>query len=147
MGNLSSIGDLLQTLAATFKVKAEVSAGPGFGAKEVKAPFSEKTIAVDNSVTKINGLVNQYISNLAQVKNRWPMGLGKYLIAKLEVAMQGKGALEVDKIVGKAGNYVFINGHAVGLSSKLSDFEGLAVPMRTYESTLAKFTAENAFGK
>jgi len=145
--NLSSIGDLLQTLAATFKVKAEVSAGQGFGAKEVKAPFSEKTIRVDNSITKINGLVNQYISNLAQVKNRWPMGLGKYLISKLEVSMQGKGALEVDKVSGRSGNYVFMNGHAVGLSSRLSDFEGLAVSMSSFERTLAKLTSKNTFGK
>jgi len=145
--NLSSIGDLLQTLAASSSIKPEVTVGEGFGAKEVKAPFSNKKVKVNNSITKINGLVNQYISSLAQVKDRWPMGLGKYLIAKLEVAMQGKGALEVDKIVGQAGNYVFINGHAVGLSSKLSDFESLAVSMSSYESILAKFTAENAFGK
>jgi len=145
--NLSSIGDLLQTLAGSSSIKPEETLGEGFGAKEVKAPFSNKKVKVNNSITKINGLVNQYISSLAQVKDRWPMGLGKYLIAKLEVAMQGKGALEVDKIVGQAGNYVFINGHAVGLSSKLSDFESLAVSMSSYESILAKFTAENAFGK
>merc|ERR1711865_917736 len=109
----------------------------GFGAKEVKAPFSDKMVKVDNSITKINGLVNQYISAVAQVKDRWPMGLGKYLISNLEV----------DKIGGKAGNYVFVNGHAVGLSSKLSDFEGLAVPMNLYEGTLAKLTSTNTFGK
>jgi len=144
--NLSSIGDLLQTLASTYKMKAKAAVGEGFGAKTVKAPFSEKTIAVDNSITKINGLVNQYISNLAQVKNRWPMGLGKYLIAKLEVSMQGKGALEVDKVEGKSGNYVFMNGHAVGLSSRLSDFEGLAVSMNVFEQTLATLTSKNTFG-
>merc|ERR1711865_813454 len=145
--NLSSIGDLLTTLAGLSRQKAKTSVGEGFGAKEVKAPFSDKMVKVDNSITKINGLVNQYISAVAQVKDRWPMGLGKYLISKLEVAMQGKGALEVDKIGGKAGNYVFVNGHAVGLSSKLSDFEGLAVPMNLYEGTLAKLTSTNTFGK
>merc|ERR1712199_91376 len=65
---------------------------------------------------------------------------GKYLLAKLEIAMAKAGALEVDKIEGKSGNYVFMNAHAVGLSSKLSDFEGLAVRMAGYESTLAKMT-------
>jgi len=75
------------------------------------------------------------------------MGLGKYLLAKVEMAMQGKGALEVDKIEGKSGNHVFMNGHACGLSSRLSDFESLSVPMHLYESTLAKLTASSTFGK
>merc|ERR1712127_581034 len=68
--------------------------------------------------------------------------LGKYLISKLEVAMGKAGALEVDKIEGKAGNYVFMNAHSVGLSSKLSDFEGLAVRMANYEHTLASLTGK-----
>ena len=46
----------------------------------------------------------------------------------------------LDKVAAKAGNYVFINAHAVGLSSKLSAFEQLAVRMTHYESTLAKLT-------
>merc|ERR1712046_504688 len=62
------------------------------------------------------------------------------LLFKLEIAMQKTGALEVDKIAEKAGNYVFINAHAVGLSSKLSDFESLAVAMPNYEKTLASLT-------
>merc|ERR1711934_693166 len=62
------------------------------------------------------------------------------LLSKLEIAMQKTGALEVDKVAEKAGNYVFINAHAVGLSSKLSDFEGLAVAMSHYEKTLASLT-------
>merc|ERR1712124_104861 len=104
--------------------------------------FSGEEVKVDNSVSKINGLVNEYIKTMGQVKARWPMGLGKYLLSKLEIAMQKTGALEVDKIAEKAGNYVFINAHAVGLSSKLSDFEGLAVPMTHYEHTLAKLTGK-----
>jgi hypothetical protein len=96
---------------------------------------------VDNSVSKINGLVNEYVSLVGQVKERWPLGLGKYLIAKLEVAMQGTGALEVDKISDHAGNWVFINAHAVGLSSKLNDFQTLAVRMNAYERNLAGQTA------
>merc|ERR1711924_565512 len=62
------------------------------------------------------------------------------IFSKFEIAMQKTGALEVDKIAEKAGNYVFINAHAVGLSSKLSDFESLAVAMPNYEKTLASLT-------
>merc|ERR1712100_410516 len=70
-----------------------------------------------------------------------PMGLGKYLLNKLEHSMHKKGVLQVDKIEGKPGNFVFMNGHAVGLSNKFNDFEGLAVRMGPYEATLAKLTA------
>merc|ERR1712097_210261 len=83
-----------------------------------------------------------YIKVMAQVRDRWPMGLGKYLLTKLETSMQGTGALEVDKIAEKAGNYVFVNGHAVGLSSKLSDFATLAVHMASYEKALAAITGK-----
>jgi len=138
--NLSSVGDLLQTVAAASDVKTPMAEGMGFGGDTLPMIFSGKTVKVDNSVSKINGLVDEYISTLAQVKARWPLGLGKYLLAKLEIAMAKAGALEVDKIEGKSGNYVFINAHAVGLSSKLSDFEGLAVRMASYESKLAGLT-------
>merc|ERR1712146_811443 len=47
-----------------------------------------------------------------------------------------------DKVADKAGNYVFVNGHAVGLSSKLSDFASLAVRMTAYEHTLARLTGK-----
>jgi len=137
--NLASIGDLLQTVAVE-NVKVAPAQGEGFGASELPLLFSGKEVKVDASISKINGLVNEYISTMGQVKNRWPMGLGKYLLSKLEIAMQKTGALEVDKIAEKAGNYVFINAHAVGLSSKLSDFEGLAVAMTHYEKTLASLT-------
>merc|ERR1712196_587241 len=140
--NLSSIGDLLNSIAGLKSVKSKNGGGVGFGKKSIKAPFSGKEIPVAQDVSKINGLVNEYIGILGQVKDRWNMGLGAYLIQKLEVAMQGTGALEADKVSDKAGNFVFINAHAVGLSSKLSDFEGLAVRMSHYEKELSKLTTK-----
>merc|ERR1712139_396744 len=116
------------------------ASGEGFGGDSLPLIFSAKSVKVDGAVSKINGLVNEYVKQVGAVKDRWPMGLGKYLIARLEIAMQSTGALEVDKVEGKSGNYVFMNAHAVGLSSKLSDFEGLAVKMHTYEQTLASLT-------
>merc|ERR1711865_1254031 len=137
--NLASIGDLLQSVAVE-NVKVAPAEGEGFGSPTLPLLFSGEEVKVDNSISKINGLVNEYIKTMGEVKERWPMGLGKYLLSKLEIAMQKTGALEVDKIAEKAGNYVFINAHAVGLSSKLSDFEGLAVAMTNYEKTLASLT-------
>jgi len=139
--NLSSIGDLLQSISRISNVKVPASTGEGFGGDKIALVFSGKEIKIDNSISKINGLVNEYVATVGQVKERWPLGLGKYLISKLEVAMQGTGALEVDKVTDKAGNFVFINAHAVGLSSKLGDFQSLAVRMNAYERNLAGQTA------
>merc|ERR1712224_521112 len=96
---------------------------------------------VEGKVSKINGLVNEYTGNTNAVRGRWPMGLGKYLLKKLQESMLEKGVLQVDKIDKRKGNWVFINGHAVGLSNKLGDFEDLAVAMGKYEKVLAKITA------
>merc|ERR1712178_487814 len=141
---LSSIGDLLETVSGLSDVEAGPAAGMGFGTKSLPLLFSGSTAPVSPKFTKINGLVNEYINVVGQVRQRWPMGLGKYLIGRLEGAMEGTGALEVDKVQDKAGNFVFVNGHAVGLSSKLSSFEALAVRMSAYESTLAKLTGNLA---
>merc|ERR1719305_1291903 len=96
---------------------------------------------VEGKVSKINGLVNENTGNTNAVRGRWPMGLGKYLLSKLEESMLEKGVLQVDKVSEKSGNFVFLNGHAVGLSNKLNDFESLAVRMAHYEASLAKLTA------
>merc|ERR1712230_152031 len=116
----------------------------GFGSPKIPLIFSGKNVKINGAVSKINGLVNEYIKTIGQVRARWPMGLGKYLVAKLETAMQSTGALEVDKVADKAGNYVFVNGHAVGLSSKLYDFATLAVHMAHYEKALAQLTGKLA---
>jgi len=143
---LSSIGDLLQTTAAIGAVKAPKAEGAGFGGSKLTEIFSGKSIKVPNAVAKINGLVNEFSMSCKQVRQRWPMGLGKYLLDKLEMSMMDKGVLQVDKVDGKAGNYVFLNGHTVGLSNKLGDFAALAARMTTYESVLAKLTSNLSVG-
>jgi hypothetical protein len=140
--NLSSVGDLLNSIAAVSGTRTKPAQGPGFGGDSIPLVFSGANVKVENAVSKINGLVNEYIDEISQVKSRWRLGLGSYLIAKLEIAMGKAGALEVDKIEGKAGNYVFMNAHSVGLSSKLSDFEGLAVRMADYEAALSHLTSK-----
>merc|ERR1719407_418030 len=140
--NLSSIGDLLQTVAALGAVKPPKAEGLGMGGKKVPTIFTDKTIKVSNAVAAINGLVNEYSTSCAQVRARWPMGLGKYLLDKLEQSMLAKGVLQVDRVSGKAGNFVYMNGCSVGLSNKLNDFAKLASRMSVYEAVLAKLTAK-----
>merc|ERR1712162_59047 len=133
--NLSSIGDLLTTVGALSAVKAPKAEGLGMGGKILPPVFSGKDIKVKGAVARINGLVNEYATSAAQVRARWPMGLGKYLLDKLQVSMEGKGVLKV-------GNFVYVNGRSVGLSNKLNDFATLASRMSVYESVLAKLTAK-----
>merc|ERR1719399_1969764 len=85
--NLSSVGDLLTTVGALSKIKVKATKGLGFGAKKIPLIFSGKKIAVKGSVSKINGLVTEYMKVLSEVRNRFPVGLGNYLMAKLETSM------------------------------------------------------------
>merc|ERR1712100_235300 len=139
--NLSSLGDLLTNIASLSHVKPQKAEGIS-PSDELPEIFSGGTVKVDASVSKINGLVNEFTTTANSCRQRWPMGLGKYLLLKLEASMAKKGVLQVDKVEGHSGNFVFVNGHAVGLSNKLNDFEGLAVRMGHYEATLAKLTAK-----
>jgi len=139
--NLSSLGDLLVNTAALSAVTAGKAEGIGAGSSTLPSVFTGKNIKVHNVADKMNGLVNEYSQLCNGVRMRWPMGLGKYLLSKLELSMLKKGVLQVDKVDNHAGNFVFINGRAVGLSNKLNDFQSLAVRMNKYESTLAKLTA------
>merc|ERR1711881_43061 len=141
--NLSSLGDLMVNVAGLSHVKPKKEEGIS-PSSTLRSTFSGKKIKVDNAVRKINGLVNEYINVMNACRMRWPMGLGKYLLLKLQGSMQGKGVLQVDKVSDHAGNFVYLNGRAVGLSNKLNDFESLAVRMGHYEATLAKLTAELA---
>merc|ERR1711939_1016690 len=140
--NLSSLGDLLNSVTALAPVRAGKAEGIGAGADKLQPIFGGKSIKVDNAPTKINALVDEYMGVVTAVRRRWPMGIGKYLLMRTESSMQGKGVLQVDKVANKAGNWVFVNGRAVGLSSKLNDFETLAVHMGQYEATLAKMTSK-----
>merc|ERR1712006_64385 len=131
-------------VAAADKIADYVNKGEGraMGGSVLPTIFSGDEIKVSNAVAAINGLVNEYTKSCEQVRARWPMGLGKYLLDKAEESMTGAGVLQVDKVEGKAGNYVFINGRSVGLSNKMSDFSTLAARMTTYESVLAKLTSK-----
>merc|ERR1711918_253494 len=76
--NLSSLGDLLVNIAALSDVEVEKEEGLS-PSGELPMIFSSGTVKVDNSVSKINGLVHEYITTVNSCRMRWPMGLGKYL--------------------------------------------------------------------
>merc|ERR1712070_1062691 len=58
--NLSSLGSLLTTVGAMSHVKVEKAEGLS-PSKVLPAPFSGAKVTIDNSISKINGLVNEYV--------------------------------------------------------------------------------------
>lgn len=140
--NLACLGDLLTSISDLSDIEVGKTDGIGAGADSIPAIFSGKKVKVKNPLNKINFMVNEYVGVMKQLHNRWPLGIGRYLLDRVEMHMQDKGVLEVDNIDGKAGNYVFINGHSVGLSSKLQDFEQLAVRMDKYSAVLKKLSTK-----
>merc|ERR1712139_503871 len=107
--NLSSVGDLLRAIALNGAVKAPKAMGLGMGGNKLRSVFSGKAIKVKNSVAAVHGLVNEYTNACKTVRANWPMGLGKYLMDRLETSLLSKGVLQVDKVSGKKGHYVYIN--------------------------------------
>merc|ERR1712159_760740 len=97
--NLSSLGNLLANIAALSAVKPTKAEGIS-PSSHIPQIFSGGKVKVDNSVRKINGLVNEFVAVSNSCRERWPMGLGKYLLLKLQASMQKKGVLQVDKIEG-----------------------------------------------
>lgn len=95
---------------------------------------------VPNTLDKVNGLVNEYSKGMTLVRARWPYGLGHYLLGKVQTSMQGAGLLAIGKVADKSGQFVYINGRAIGLSNKLSDFDNLACRLHIYQGVLAKMT-------
>merc|ERR1712072_1085895 len=91
--NLSSLGDLLVNIAALSDVVVEKEEGLS-PSKTIRNVFSAEEIPVDNSVSKIHGLVNEYVLAESACRERWPMGLGKYLLQKLQGSMTEKGVLQ-----------------------------------------------------
>merc|ERR1711908_224105 len=65
--NLASVGDLLQTVSAVSKVKPVKAEGVSEGSPTLKLIFSNKDVRAlgKGAVSKINGLVNEYITTMA----------------------------------------------------------------------------------
>jgi len=138
---LVSIGDFCLTIAKLAKMRPQPAFGIGMGRKTVLPLFGSKPFKVQGTLKMVNGIVNEYMRVVMQVRNRWGMGIGKYLLKKLEASMQSNGCLVIARKGAKRSQKVYINAHAVGLSNKLEDFRRLAVSITSYEATLARLTS------
>merc|ERR1711912_219722 len=118
------------------------SEGVRAGASKLNPVFGGSIIPVVKELSKINGLVNEYMQIYTAVRMRWRMGLGKYLLGRLAESMQKKGVLTVGKKSGASGQFVYVSGHALGLSSQVSAFTGLGARLAAYQGFLAKLSAK-----
>lgn len=139
---LSSVGDFMQTVASLSVVKSKPAEGLGAGGKQVLPLFGGSPMKVSADWTKTNALVNEYTRALTLTRQRWPYGLGHYLLGKVQASMQSSGLLSITKVSDKAGMFVRINGHAIGLSNKLSDFDQLSVRVAQYQNKLRQLTSK-----
>jgi len=140
--NLMSIGDFLQTVAIAAKSKTDVAYGIGAGLGAIAPAFGGAPVKESAAKTKTDGLVNEYTLLFTQVRMRWGMGLGKYLLAKLNESMAGKGVLTVGKKFDAEGQFVYVSGNKLGLSNKLSDLQSIAAPLVAYQAYLSKLTSK-----
>merc|ERR1711959_331465 len=139
---LSSVGDFLQTVAFSAAIRTKAAEGVGAGATKLAPTFGGGFIPAVKELSKINGLVNEYMRILTAVRMRWRMGLGKYLLGRLAEAMQKKGILAVGKKSGASGQFVYVSGHALGLSSQVDSFSQLGSRLAAYQGFLAKLSAK-----
>merc|ERR1712046_544083 len=115
---LASVGDFLQTVAFSAAIRTKAAEGVGAGATKLNPVFGGGIIPAVKELSKVNGLVNEYMQIYTAVRMRWRMGLGKYLLGRLAESMQKKGVLTVGKKSGASGQFVYVSGHALGLSSR-----------------------------
>jgi hypothetical protein len=139
---LFSVGDFLTTVAALSAEHTKPAEGVSAGLGEIPSVFSGKPVSVKTSYSKTNGLVNEYTKAMTMTRQRWPFGLGKYLLSKVQHSMQTEGMLSVGHLKDRDGQFVSINPHAIGLSNRLEEFEKLAATAKDYQGFLRKLTSK-----
>merc|ERR1712159_943290 len=141
-GALSSIGDFLYAVSEVSSIRTKPAEGIAAGSGEIMSAFSGDIIPEVSEIDKVNGLVDEYMRIYAQCRERWPYGLGRYLLEKLAEAMTKDGVLTVGKKDGSSGQFVYMSGKAVGLSNKLNAFAAIGARVHHYQDALAKLSAK-----
>merc|ERR1711918_329247 len=93
--------------------------GIAAGSGSITSAFSGDIIPEVSEINKVNGLVDEYMHVYAQCRDRWPYGLGKYLLVKMVDSMTKDGCLTIGKKDGSSGQFVYMSGKSVALSTKL----------------------------
>merc|ERR1711988_216750 len=140
--HLSAIGDFLYSTSQVAAIKTKPAEGVAAGAGALVATFSGDIVPEVPEINKVNGLVDEYMEIFTSCQMRWPYGLGKYLLEKLSVAMTKDGVLTVGAKEGKSGQWVYLSGKAIGLSSKMDYLASIGARVHHYQDALAKLSAK-----
>jgi hypothetical protein len=133
---LMSLGDFLQSVAIISKTQTKPEAGVSHGAGSVQPAFGGKPLKDSATINQVNGLANEFMRVYTQVRQRWPDGIGKYLLVKLADSMAKEGILSIGEKAGTAGKWVSVSGKALGLSNRVEEFEKLGVHINHYQKSL-----------
>merc|ERR1711959_735183 len=110
---LSSVGDFLQTVAFSAVIRTKAAEGVGAGTTKLAPCFGGGIIPAVKELSKVNGLVNEYMRILTAGKKE-----------------------------GSSGQFVSVSGHALGLSSQVDSFTSLGSRLVAYQGFLAKLSAK-----
>merc|ERR1711896_80646 len=83
-----------------------------------------------------------YTKTFATVRMGYQWGIGKYLLEKFAESMMKEGVLTIGKKSGSAGQWGYINGKALGLSSRMGEFEAVGCRLAAYQGFLSKLAAK-----
>lgn len=122
--SLSSLADFLMVVRAKLKAPPE-SATSIMGASGIHPPFSGAPVNNTKPDAGSEALTNEYTAVVADVRTRWRHGIGKYVLRKLEAAMQDDGMLMTTRDV--QGTKISINANAIGLTGQMKELQQLAV--------------------
>jgi hypothetical protein len=139
---LLSVGDFLQSVALVSTVKTKPAEGVSAGKGDMEPTFGGKIVPDVKEINDVNGLANEFMEVYTGVRQRWPAGLGKYLLIKLADSMAKGGILSVGKKSGAEGQWIMVSGKALGLANKLEDFEALGARINHYQDFLTKLSAK-----
>merc|ERR1711871_1053262 len=139
---LLSVGDFLQSVALVSTVKTKPAEGVSAGKGDMEPTFGGKIVPDVKEINDVNGLANEFMEVYTGVRQRWPAGLGKYLLIKLADSMAKGGILSVGKKSGAEGQWIMVSGKALGLANKLEDFEALGARVNHYQDFLQKLSAK-----
>merc|ERR1711871_522024 len=134
------IGDLLMEVVSRNKAPPESAVGLGMGGNHLEPLFTGQAVAIGDTPGDSGGaaaLVNEYATIMSDVKLRWSAGIGKYVLDKLQGAMQQRGIL-VTKHRRVNGITVYVDAQTLGLSDSLDDLEALAVPVSRFSEQVQK---------
>lgn len=133
---LLSLGDLLLTVQKR-QMKPIVQVGVGMGSDTATPMFGASSRQIHDAVGRINEVLRDYTQVFRVLRARWRLGVGRYVLGKVEAAMMRQGVLRVEHQLGKDPT-VAMNSMAIGLQDQLSTFKKYAVPMPTFKVAHAK---------